>query len=189
MGQIIQADWPQIQSIYRTSMQRHFPANELKPESTMERMFRDGCYDGFLYQEAETTAGYAFFFRLPEEPAVLLDFLALEESFRGQKRGSRFLTELRETAYPGRDIYLEIDDPDFAPVEEARQLWLRRWEFYRRLGAVDTGVRSCIWEAPYRILCFPAAETPGADAVRAKLRRFYPEMYGPEVYEKSVAIQ
>ena len=37
-----------------------------KPESTMERMFRDGCYDGFLYQEAETTAGYAFFFRLPD---------------------------------------------------------------------------------------------------------------------------
>ena len=189
--EIKQAAWPDILRIYREKMPQHFPANELKPEACMRRMYEDGCYEGFLCREPEGEAGYAFFFCLPGEPAVLLDFRALEEAFRGRKIGSSFLDELRAGAYAGRDILLEIDDPDKAPDEEKRTLWLRRQEFYRRLGAVDTGLRSCIWEAPYRILCLPAVkgQRPGREETREKLSRFYREMYGEEVYQRDIVIE
>ena len=66
----------EILSIYTVHSIRHFPENEMKPVSSIERMAQEGIYKGyglFFPEDADRLIGYAFFSLPPERETSLLD--------------------------------------------------------------------------------------------------------------------
>ena len=185
----LRADWPEILRIYTEKMPEHFPANEIKPLDFMKRMYEAGEYTGYLCETEGREVAYLFVFNLPREQDVLLDFLAVDADCRGKKIGSWFLKQVKSQQYEMVNAFLEIEDPDCAGDEEERNIRLRRKGFYQRLGAVDTGVRTCIWGADYQILCLPGREIPAPEIVKEKIAAMYREMYGDDVFKKDVVIK
>lgn len=70
----------EILDIYTTHSIRHFPEDERKPVSSIQRMTAEGIYTGYgLYSHIESGAllGYAFFTVLPDHGGCLWIILLL----------------------------------------------------------------------------------------------------------------
>ena len=65
----------------------------------------------------------------------------------------------------------------------------RRIAFYQRGGAMDTGVRTCVWGCEFQVLCLPCAESlPGGD-LAATLDGIYRIMFPPDFYKTQVVFR
>ena len=60
----------------------------------------------------------------------------------------------------------EVEDPDKAKDAAERALRERRLQFYLRAGYRETGLRSVVFGADYRILEVPTAKTHTTDELR-----------------------
>lgn len=143
--------------LYKTHLERDFPAQELKPWEIMLEHLERGQYDLLAAYEGEKLVGYAWQY-CPPEGAILIDYLAIEPSLRGQGWGARLLKALG--AYygsRGRTLVLESEYPGEAPdPEQAR----RRLAFYRRAGLLDTGVETRLFGVRFCILSYEALPDP-----------------------------
>lgn len=164
-------DFAQVETLYETRLKKDFARNELRPLISIRRSWEENAYDCCGLFDGDEILGYAFFVRLGN--SYLFDYLAIAEEHRGEGLGSFFL---RQLAFGLRDadcVVGEVEDPEQAGNEETRTQRERRLRFYLRSGYRETGLRSEVFGADYRILEIPT----GKEHSTEQLRQVYTELY------------
>ena len=116
-----------IKKLYK----RAFPSCERKPFSIIKKMTKAGKSDIWYFSDGSGFAGLTA--TINGSDTILIDYLAVEESRRGQGLGSKMIELLLEQ-YKGLGVFLEIERPDEKAENNAERL--RRREFYLRAGLV-----------------------------------------------------
>lgn len=127
--------------------QRSFPENERKPFSVIERKAAMGSVEILLLRESNKRAGFAI--TALSSDAVLLDYFAVAEQFRGQGIGTEAFWLLRDL-YSGKQFFLEIEEQDESK-EDCRER-ARRKKFYLRNGMSETGIHIELFGVPLEVL-------------------------------------
>ncbi len=193
----------ELLKMYQRYINEHFPADEVKPLETIERMVEMDYYYGLgLYDASEDfdgeleadwleqlpLMGYAFFVKDTKENIMLLDYFAVLEEYRNDGWGSIFLSKMRDIAEDYRGILLETEDIDFAKDEEERSLRERRDDFYARNGVVKTDVKSKLFGVNFAIWFYPVKEELSFEDCRKSLINIYRTIVPESMYEKCVEI-
>lgn len=157
-------DWFRLRGLYLTA----FPAMERKPFSTIRRMYREGRTDVWCILHREKFAGLAA--TVNGGDTVLLDYLAVRKSRRGQGIGSAAMAALLEI-YREKGVFVEIETTreTCANLEER----IRRKHFYLTAGLEDLGVSARVFDVKMDLL-----------GVRCRMsfedyRNFYRDHYSP----------
>lgn len=86
-----------------------FPKSERKPFRLMKQKAAEGVMEFLAIREKGKLAGLAI--TVLYKDMVLLDYFAIEKSFRGQNLGTEALALLKKR-YEGRRFFLEIELPE-----------------------------------------------------------------------------
>lgn len=196
----------EILDIYTTHSIRHFPEDERKPVSSIQRMAAEGIYTGYgLYSRMESGSllGYAFFTVLPDQGGCLLDYFAVMEDYRSHGIGSLFLQYIKSSFRDIPGFLIESEDPDYAENPSEYSVRCKRLDFYERNGAVFTGIRASVFGVPYRLLFFPIRNTEklspetspetlpepvSPETVYSNFCSIYRRMVSPEAYQTQIRI-
>lgn len=201
----------EILRIYTEHSIRHFPADELKPVSSIERMLTEGIYRGYgIFHHDKNNAAvsgkadeaavcpttssdgallcYALFTVLPKQRNILLDYFAVMEDFRNLGIGSLFLKHFTSTVTDYDGILIEVENPDYAEDEADLAIRRKRIGFYERNGIIHTGITAEIFSARYCLLFLPVLSTPSLDTIYSDFNEIYRHMVSPEGYQEHVRI-
>ncbi len=170
-------DFPQVEILYKSRLKQDFARNELKPLSSMRRLWEKGAYDCYGLFDGDELLGYAFLVRLGKN--CLLDYFAIADGCRNRGFGSVFLRRLTACLSDTDCTIVEVEDPDKAPEEAARVLRERRLQFYLRCGYLKTDLTSVVFGADYRILEAPAAAPHTAEELRSVYTELYRNIFPP----------
>lgn len=166
------------------SMARDFHKGEIKPLWRILYLWLQGRYLGYGYFEGEARVGYMLFYKPSREDAnTLLDYYAIEPSYRSKGYGSAFFQAVC-TQVPG--LVLEVEDPAFSLDEQDRVKRERRIAFYQRNGCKMTRLKASIKEEHYCIMAGPA--TDGARLL-APMNRLYQGIFGQAFMEKHIRLK
>lgn len=122
-------DYKDICEIYKSSFPKaeQFPIWLLRVMSHLKGIHSVSFYDD------DILCGFSYF--LENEKTVFILFLAVNGKVRSKGYGSRILSQIKEL-HPGKTIFLDVEKPD--EKAENNHQRLKRIEFYRRNGIVDT---------------------------------------------------
>lgn len=164
----------QMREIYYSELNSDFPANEVKPFSSIEKLWKKGMYRGYtLWQDGKLRA-YWFLLYYEKYNVYLLDYLAVVKGNRGKGYGSHALNYL--ASHCGQGILLiEAENPQVTESKEERDMRERRLDFYRKNGARLTGVCTQVYDAPYVIFLVGESENNMHDD--AWLMEVYENLY------------
>lgn len=181
---------PQMREIYENAMIQDFPENELKPFSSIERMYQEDRYRGYVLEENGRIQAYWMLLQDREKKTYLLDYLAVLEGKRGNGYGSKALSCILQNIGEDEIVVIEAENPQKAENQQQRELQERRLEFYRKNGVVFTGVTSVVFQAPYVIMLLSRKQTElGQDEVKQCYLDFYEKfILDKEKTQKNVAI-
>ena len=143
-------DFSQIESLYKSRLEKDFTEDERKPLSSMKRSWEEGNYDCFGLLCGEEILGYAFF--VSKGNNCLLDYFAIKEDRRNEGLGSIFRKQLADVMAKGKCVIVEVEDPDQANSFDDKTLRDRRLRFYLTNGYLETSLKSSVFGVPYRIL-------------------------------------
>ena len=139
------SQWTALFALYYAS----FPIAERKRLSTILKMHRRGSVDVWYFTKHGCFAGFAI--TLNGEKQILLDYLAVPKSLRGQGIGSEMLAQLR-SHYGERHIFLEIESAfDPGPRQDQR---LRRRHFYEKCGMTSMDLFVWLFGVKMELLSF-----------------------------------
>jgi GNAT superfamily N-acetyltransferase len=126
-------------SIYHTA----FPVAEQHAPEKLKKRLDLPQSELWVNLEGERAVFMAVLWRFESTDYLFLDYLAVAESHRGRGIGTAFIRFLQHYyVQKGLRIILEIEHPDFGDNRTER---LRRWHFYRQLGAkYAAGVHSMV---------------------------------------------
>lgn len=183
----------EILSIYTVHSIRHFPENERKPVSSIERMAQEGIYKGyglFFPEDADLLIGYAFFTLPPERETSLLDYFAIMEDYRSCGVGSLFLQHMKSVSTDYSGFLIESEDPDYAKDPQEHSVRSKRLSFYNKNGAISTGITATVFGVPYRLLYFPltAGKIPPTDQLVSDFSNIYRHMVSPVNFKSNIQI-
>lgn len=139
-------------------MTEDFPADELKPLSSIERMLTAGVYSCYaLYDGAELLA-YAYL--VEYKGYVLVDYFAVSKKRRGEGVGTRVISLLKEHL-AGKTILIECEDTDFAKDGVEENIRKRRIAFYEKSGFTLSKAKTKLFDVRYVILSYPEIDNVG----------------------------
>lgn len=153
----------EITQIYESRMRYDFPVQELKPLENIIEMMERGVYESLSVNDGKEQVGYALVLLVKESPYGLLDYLGIFPKARNRGYGGGVLSALAEH-YRDRTLMIESEHPDDAPDERMAE---RRLCFYRRNGAVDTGVESMVYGAHYINFILPCGKGAKGENIKA----------------------
>ena len=173
----------QIIKIYNKYMVLDFPKDELKPLAHILAMVEDGTCTFYALRRNEEVLSY--FSVCVNGQGLLVDYLAVNEKYRGQGIGTKTLEFLKGVAQ-NRYIIIECENEEKATDSEDKKIRLRRIAFYERAGFKRSGVSSTLFGVDYIILTNPA------DLSRDKVKELYSAIYlrmlGQSVFDKFMKI-
>ena len=163
------------ESVYNEYMKKDFPSNELKPFFAIKQAMEEGTYTAFGAYRGGELYGYAYFARAEKdgETIALLDYFAVVPEKRGQGIGSEILKTLSPERLSYACVLIESESLEGASDPEEREIRARRIRFYKKCGAVDTGVAAQLYGVDYDILAVGCGE----DAYQLTAY-MYDKMYG-----------
>lgn len=181
----------EIENIYQQYMTHDFPENELKPLSSIERMYQQGRYKGFVMEENGEVKAYWMLLQDSENNAYLLDYFAVLEEFRGQGYGSRALVNILDSVEVDELVVIEAENPKKAASQNENEIQERRLDFYRRNGVIFTELASVVYEAAYVIMYLSKG---GKELPEEEVYRIYVDFYekwilGKEKCEKHLIME
>ncbi len=168
--------------IYLAHLRYDFPPSERKPWLMIRRAWAEERYFAYALYDGDAVAAYAFFCSGEDGGAVLLDYFAVVRGRRDRGLGGLFLRELESALIPRRCpmILLEAEDPARGADGADRALRERRIAFYLGSGALDTGLRYCVYGVSFVVMGL-GVRTTGEDLQRtaeAQCVRLYRQMLG-----------
>lgn len=173
----------QITSIYNKYMTLDFPQDELKPLSHILSMVEDGTCTFYALREDKEVLSY--FSVCINGKGLLVDYLAVNEKYRGQGIGTKTLDFLKSISQ-NKYIIIECENEEKAADVEDKKTRLRRIAFYERAGFRRSGVSSTLFGVDYIILTHPADLS--SDETKELYSSIYIRMLGQSVFDKFMKI-
>ncbi|MBQ9518611.1 MAG: hypothetical protein IJR59_01805 [Firmicutes bacterium] len=179
-------DYPQIKAVYHKRIKNDFPANELKPFSSIERGLAENRYDCIGLFDGEDILGYAFFaiLKTDDMTACLLDYLAIEKSRRNTGLGSEFFTLLSDYLKNVSIALLETENTEYAVTDEEKRIQTARQNFYRKNNCADTGITARVFGAEYNIYKITAKSDYTKDEIREIYLAIYRRLVLPKFHKE-----
>ena len=174
----------QLRDIYNTDMKEAFPAAELKPLASIEKMWAEGRYKPYCLFDDDGAGpiGTAFLW-LGHPGWLLLDYLCVSASWRNDGFGAEILRLLPQTE-PGAVIFGEAEVPADAPDPAMAE---RRLGFYKRCGLRTAGYETEMFGVHYQTLYLADREVSDEELMEEH-RFVYRRSFTPEKYAKYVRI-
>lgn len=173
----------QIIKIYNEYMVLDFPKNELKPLAHILHMVEDGTCTFYVLRQNKEVLSY--FSVCQNGQGLLVDYLAVNEKYRGQGIGTKtidFLKSISDNKY----IIIECEDEEKAKDEKDKNTRLRRIAFYERAGFKKSGISSNLFGVDYIILTYP--DNISKDKVKELYSLIYLRMLGQSMYDRFMKI-
>lgn len=175
-----------IATIYHTHMKNDFPADELKPLTSILNLISQGLYEGFGLFEGTSLRAYAFLTHQEGGNVLLLDYLAVCEGFRGQDYGSQFLKILKAHCTDYKGIIIEIESLRTAKDAADLKIRTKRLAFYERNGLSQTGVTANCFGVEFTILYLPIDPEWHDDFIYENLNDIYLTLFPGKLYTDHV---
>jgi ribosomal protein S18 acetylase RimI-like enzyme len=171
---------------------------EQKSKADLAAMVSKPNYRLLLAQDDSSVVGFSIVFVASSESFCLLEYMAVDKSYRGRGVGSELFEETVGVVYRSHGpipVLLEVDsDREPSPDQAQRR---RRQNFYRRLGC--RRIADCAYilplpgeNAPPEMDLFVYVPEPGPTIRRAKLERWlqliYRDVYGCSADDHRIAI-
>lgn len=173
----------QLRAIYEADMKSAFPAAELKPLSTIERMWQEGKYKPWCLFDGDEVIGLGFLWLGDCHGFALLDYLCVSPARRNDGLGSAILKLLHEME-PDTVIFGEAEAPIHAPDPAMAE---RRLGFYLRNGLRIAGYDTDVFGVHYKTLYLADHEVDEAELMEAHCS-VYRGSFLPEKYARYVRI-
>jgi len=167
-----------------------FPLAERQPVSIIRHRISSGLYKAYIgrLEETKEVVVLAFLWPFKDSNFILLDYLAVKKSVRGQNVGSAYLISMIQVLKPQQKyLLIEVDNPKFAPDEDEAT---RRIAFYQRNGArLMKDLRYLLPPAQGKeptemmLMVFPQYKTPQIEA--SQVRELIIQVYR-EAWERGV---
>lgn len=175
-----------ITMIYHTHMENDFPADELKPLTSILNLISQRLYEGFGLFEGTKLRAYAFLAHQEGGNVLLLDYLAVCEGFRGQDYGSQFLKMLKNHCTDFKGILIEIESLRTAKDEADLKIRTKRLAFYERNGLVQTGVTANCFGVEFTIFYLPIVPEWDYNFIYENLDEIYLTLFPGNLYTQNV---
>lgn len=173
----------QIIKIYNKYMVLDFPKDELKPLAHILAMVEDGTCTFYALRRNEEVLSY--FSVCVNGQGLLVDYLAVNEKYRGQGIGAKTIGFLKSVSH-NKYIIIECEDEEKAEDESDKITRLRRIAFYERAGFKRSGVSSNLFGVDYIILTYP--DDISENKVKELYSSVYLRMLGQSMYDKFMKI-
>ena len=174
----------QLKAVYNGLMKQAFPPAELKPLSSIEKMWAEGRYKPYcLFDDDGTEPIGTAFLWLGHPGWLLLDYLSVSSARRNDGLGAEILRLLPQTE-PGAVIFGEAEVPEDAPDPAMAE---RRLGFYARCGLREAGYETEMFGVHYTTL-YLAEGNVSTDELMEEHRFVYRNSFTAEKYEKYVRI-
>ena len=172
----------QLRTVYDRDLKQAFPAAELKPLRSMERMWEEGWYRPYCLFDGDEILGEAFLW-LGHPGLALLDHLCVAPHARNAGLGASILAELARVEADSV-IFGESEVPEDAPDPDMAR---RRLGFYARNGLRTAGYDTAMFGVHYKTLYL--AQEPVDDGALMEDHRFvYRNTFAPDKFERYVRI-
>lgn len=119
--------------------ERDFPATERKPLRVLKNAIKKGTMDCLVYRDDGVKA-YSFNMVGNRYNAVLIDYLAVDSSVRGEGHGSKFLSEFHGFYKDKSGIFIEIEMRGEGKNESENIIREKRYAFYKKNGFIETDI-------------------------------------------------
>lgn len=172
----------QLETVYETDLRASFPPAELKPLSSIRRMWSAGRYRPWCLFDGEEIVGACFLW-LGEPGWALLDYLCVSPGRRNGGTGAA-LVALMLDKEAGTVIFAESELPSRAPDPAMAE---RRLGFYTRTGARIAGYNTEMFGVAYRTLYWSPAPVDEGELMEQH-RFVYRSSFTPERYARYVRI-
>lgn len=177
MSSIRRLDKLTVKAVYYTRMKRDFPAAELRPYSSIEKLSQNSYYLTYGYLQSENLLAYAYFVHFPGTDAVLLDYFAVSDKCRGKGIGGKYIDKFNEFLGPMgiKNVLLEVESIDSGKDETERKIREKRIKFYKNHRCTESGVKALVYDVDYSImqLCLNGNDSLSDNQIREKLEEFY----------------
>lgn len=178
----------EVETVYKSRLIKDFPPNEVKSLRRIRTAAGKGGYRCFGLAEGDNLLAYAFFMVL--EGHMLLDYYAVRQDLRGTGLGSRFLKMMCEGVLKEQEcVLLETEDPDTVPEGAEKDKRERRLRFYLKNSLRDTGLRTCVYDADYRVMQMPVGTQQDPEAVLSRYTAHYHAMLPDSAFNRHVKIK
>lgn len=185
----------EIKFVYNNFMIHDFPKDELKPLSSILKMYTEKIYlcFGFFSEQDKTNSmdsikGYAFFTIPKNNNTAHLDYYAVLSSVRNSGYGSKFITLLKEEMKNFDAIINEVEQPEKSVDFEEKILRERRIKFYIKNGFKTTLIKSNLFGVDYNIMYFPIKKTFTDSEIHDALSSIYFSMFGEKTKTNKIQI-
>lgn len=135
--EIVEGTIQDLKNVYQR-FTADFASDELKSYKHLKQLMSKKNYKLLLAKDPiiNQVVGYAFIYEFDRLQAIWLDYMAIDNQFRGSGYGAHLfkkLTKWKQNGFSG-GIFIEVEIPE---VKEGvtRENQLRRIRFYERLGA------------------------------------------------------
>ena len=172
----------QLRTVYDQDMKKAFPASELRPLWSIEKMWKEGQYRPYCLFDDDDIQGECFLW-LGEPGWAILDYLCVSPRVRNGGLGAKMLHMIREKE-PEMVIFGEAESPDHAPDPKMAE---RRLAFYTRNGVQVAGYDTEMFGAHYKTLYLAAGPVKDQDLMRQH-RYIYESHFTPSQMAKYVRI-
>lgn len=169
----------ELEQVLTVHMQRDFPADELRPKWTFEKMLDDGACRFYGLFDGDALMAYGDI--VYGNNSDLLDFFAVMPELRGSGIGTAALRELTGIS---KEMILEVESPYCVESAAEANLRRRRIDFYNRLGAIDTEISGKALGVEFLVLYI--GKRRQFDTLGDELRDIYRVIYPGIDVEKEV---
>ena len=174
----------QVENIYNERMIIDFPKDELKPLDILYRAIDKGIYEPLGLFDDTVIIGYTFLVKHDRD--YLVDYLAVYPQQRNLGSGGIMVRMLSDYLKDAENLIAEIENPEYAENEDDKILQTRRFDFYKRNGCSDTGLRVRCFGVPFMILRWGKKYTDNVDALWRMYQSFYRIMLPKDMFEKNI---
>ena len=174
----------QVENIYNERMIIDFPKDELKPLDILYRAIDKGIYEPLGLFDDTGIIGYTFLVKHDRD--YLVDYLAVYPQQRNLGSGGIMVRMLSDYLKDAENLIAEIENPEYAENEDDKILQTRRFDFYKRNGCSDTGLRVRCFGVPFMILRWGKKYTDNVDALWRMYQSFYRIMLPKDMFEKNI---
>jgi hypothetical protein len=161
-----------------------FPKDELKPLDILYRAMDNGIYEPLGLFDDTRIIGYTFLVKHDRD--YLVDYLAVYPQQRNLGSGGIMVRMLSDYLKDAENLIAEIENPEYAENEDDEILQTRRFDFYKRNGCSDTGLRVRCFGVPFMILRWGKKYTDNVDALWRMYQSFYRIMLPKDMFEKNI---
>ncbi|MCQ2443051.1 MAG: GNAT family N-acetyltransferase [Oscillospiraceae bacterium] len=178
----------ELEWLYHTHMEKDFPSSELKPLSLLIHQIETGILSVFGCYNGEIFVGYYVLAHQEGSPLYLLDYVAVDSAQRGNGIGSVILADLQKDLKDNEYLFIESENPNFAPSEEEKAVGFRRLRFYHRAGAHEAGVYILLFGIQFIGLTLSRGTPPSAQQQKKEYCSLYRQMLIEKVFLDNVNI-